>query len=118
MWQGWAESRRRCGRGGPSPGADVAGVSPVPAQMWQGWAESRRRCGSRERGVGACVGGVGRVPAQMWQRRGRGVALLAETDELIGAEAYVLQVRRYFVYVYVGTSRSGREPKSRDCTVG
>jgi hypothetical protein len=28
----------------------------------------------------------------MWQRRGRGVALLAETDELIGAEAYVLQV--------------------------
>ena len=54
-------------RGGPSPGADVARV--------------------------------GRVPAQMWQRRGRGVALLAETDELIGAEAYVLQVRRYFVYV-------------------
>ncbi len=47
-------------RGGPSPGADVARV--------------------------------GRVPAQMWQRRGRGVALLAETDELIGAEAYVLQV--------------------------
>jgi len=35
MWQGWAQSRRRCGRGEPSPGADVAGVSPVPAQMWQ-----------------------------------------------------------------------------------
>jgi hypothetical protein len=28
----------------PSPGADVAGVSPVPAQMWQGRAQSRRRC--------------------------------------------------------------------------
>jgi glycine dehydrogenase len=24
------ESRRRCGRGEPSPGADVAGLSPVP----------------------------------------------------------------------------------------
>ena len=31
-----AESRCRCGRGEPSPGADVAGVSPVPVQMWQG----------------------------------------------------------------------------------
>ena len=28
-------SRRRCGRGEPGPGADAAGVSPVPAQMWQ-----------------------------------------------------------------------------------
>ena len=25
--------------GAPSPGADVAGLSPVPAQMWQGWAD-------------------------------------------------------------------------------
>jgi hypothetical protein len=35
----WAEvsrSRRGCGRGQPSPGADVGGVSPVPAQMWAG----------------------------------------------------------------------------------
>ena len=31
------QSRRRCGRGGSSPGADVAGVGPVPAQMWHGW---------------------------------------------------------------------------------
>ena len=30
------QSRRRCGRGEPGPSADVAGVSPVPAQMWQG----------------------------------------------------------------------------------
>ena len=40
----------------PSPGTDVAAVSPVPAQLWAGWAEcrcrhgrgraqSRRRCG-------------------------------------------------------------------------
>ncbi len=28
-----------------SPGADVAGVGPVPVQMWQGWAQSRCRCG-------------------------------------------------------------------------
>ncbi len=31
MWAGCA--RCRCGRGGPSPGADVGGVGPVPAQM-------------------------------------------------------------------------------------
>jgi hypothetical protein len=40
MWRkGRAVSLRRCGRGEPSPGADVAGVGPVPArmsQMWQG----------------------------------------------------------------------------------
>jgi hypothetical protein len=36
MWEGWAESRCRCGRGGPSPGADVGGVGPVPVQMWEG----------------------------------------------------------------------------------
>jgi hypothetical protein len=29
-----AWSRRRCGRAELGPGADVAGVSPVPAQMW------------------------------------------------------------------------------------
>jgi hypothetical protein len=34
IWR--ARSRRRCGRGEPGPGADVAGVSPVPVQMWQG----------------------------------------------------------------------------------
>ena len=34
-------------QGKPGPGADVAGVGPVPAQMWQGWAKSRCRCGSR-----------------------------------------------------------------------
>ena len=30
MWQGQAQSRRRCGRGKLSPGTDVAGVSPSP----------------------------------------------------------------------------------------
>ena len=29
------QSRCRCWRGAPSPGADVAGASPVPVQMWQ-----------------------------------------------------------------------------------
>ena len=33
MWQGRAQSRRRCGRGEPSLGADVAGASPVPVQI-------------------------------------------------------------------------------------
>jgi hypothetical protein len=27
MWQGFAQSRCRCGGGGPSPGADVAGLA-------------------------------------------------------------------------------------------
>jgi hypothetical protein len=30
------QSRRRCGRGAPSPGADVARVLPVPVQTLQG----------------------------------------------------------------------------------
>jgi hypothetical protein len=39
-------SRRRCGRGEPSLGADVGGVSPVLVQMWAGQARRfRRRCG-------------------------------------------------------------------------
>ena len=31
-----ARSRCRCRRGEPSPGADLGGASPVPAQMWVG----------------------------------------------------------------------------------
>jgi hypothetical protein len=45
MWVGPAQSRCRCGRGGPSPGADVAGVSAVSAQMWRGRAQFQGRCG-------------------------------------------------------------------------
>jgi hypothetical protein len=48
-------SRCRCGRGEPSPGADMAGVGPVPMQTWQGWAQSRRRCGRGEPSPGADV---------------------------------------------------------------
>jgi hypothetical protein len=46
MWHGWAQSRCRCGMGGPSADADMAtGTGPVPVQMWQGWARSRcRQC--------------------------------------------------------------------------
>ena len=33
MWEGQAQSRCRCGRDGPSPGADVGGMGPVPVQM-------------------------------------------------------------------------------------
>jgi hypothetical protein len=33
MWQGWAQSRCRCGRVGPSPGADVA--RPTRRTVWQ-----------------------------------------------------------------------------------
>jgi hypothetical protein len=55
MWAGRAQSWRRCGRGEPSPGADVGGVSPVPAQMWAGRAQCRRRCGRGEPSAGADV---------------------------------------------------------------
>jgi hypothetical protein len=34
--RGRAQSWRRCGRGEPSPGEDVGGVSLVLAQMWEG----------------------------------------------------------------------------------
>jgi hypothetical protein len=33
------QTRCRCGRGEPSPGADVAQVSPIPVQMWKGRGE-------------------------------------------------------------------------------
>ena len=38
MWQGRAESPCRCGRGEPSPGADVVGGEPSPAQNGVGRA--------------------------------------------------------------------------------
>jgi hypothetical protein len=50
-----------------SPGADVAGVSPVPVQMWQGRAQSRCRCGRGEPSPGADVAEVSLVPMRMWQ---------------------------------------------------
>ncbi len=49
MWQSRPQSPCRCGRGEPSPGADVALASVVPVQMWQERALSRCRwcrCGS------------------------------------------------------------------------
>jgi hypothetical protein len=65
---GWAAERGgRRGKGGPSPGADVGGVGPVPAQMWEGRAQSQRRCGRGEPSPSADVGGVSPVPAQMWE---------------------------------------------------
>ncbi len=42
----------------PSPGADVAGVGPVPVQMWLGWAQSQCRCGRGEPSPGADVCGI------------------------------------------------------------
>ena len=39
MWHGRVQSGRRCGRGESSPGADVAGLRPVPVQMWAGRAQ-------------------------------------------------------------------------------
>ncbi len=48
---GCAQSRCRCGRSEPSPGADVEGVSPVPVQIWAG-----------EPCPGADVAGLGPVP--------------------------------------------------------
>jgi hypothetical protein len=44
-----------------SPGANVAGASPVPVRMWRGRAQSRCGCGGGEPSPGADVGGVSRV---------------------------------------------------------
>jgi hypothetical protein len=57
------------GRGEPSPGADVAGAIPVPVQMWQGLSQSWCRCGSGEPSPGADVAGAIPVPVQMWLGR-------------------------------------------------
>ena len=65
----------------PSPGADVAGVSPVPvqmfvavspvlAQMWAGGAQSRRRCATGEPSRGADVAGLSPRPLQMQMSTG------------------------------------------------
>jgi hypothetical protein len=95
VWQGRAQSRCRCGRGEPSPGADVAGVSPVPVPMWRGQKAAQYlgrcrppqppprtrgmpkcpaaraklpcRCGRRGPTPGADVAGASPVPVQMWQ---------------------------------------------------
>jgi hypothetical protein len=55
MWQGWAQSQCRCGRGGPCPGADVAGMGSVPVQMCQVQAESGCRCGRGFRLTSSCL---------------------------------------------------------------
>jgi hypothetical protein len=58
IWQGRAQSLSGCGGGEKSPGADVAGMSPVPAQMWQG-----------EPCPGADVAGASAVPVRVWRGR-------------------------------------------------
>ncbi len=74
-----AQSRRRCGRGGPSPGADVGGVGPVPAEMW-------RRYGRDGPSPGADVGGVGPVPAQTWAYVQRGDEPLQQSRRAVREE--------------------------------
>ena len=49
--------RSNCGcyGGQPSPGVDLAGASPVSAQMWEGEPNSRRRCGGSIPALGRCL---------------------------------------------------------------
>ena len=56
--EGWAESRRRCGNGEPSPGADVGSSEPSPGAD----------VAAAEPSPGADVAAVSPVPVQMWQR--------------------------------------------------
>ncbi len=44
MWEPWAQSRCGCGRGEPSPGADVGLVRPVPVQLWEGEPSPDCKC--------------------------------------------------------------------------
>ena len=71
MWQeAVAQSRCSRGSGEPSPGADVAGASPVPVQMWQGQAP---------------------VPAQMWASAWR--CATASSRVVINAENWARSTR-------------------------
>ncbi len=56
---------RGCGRGEPSPGADVGGASPVPVQMWAGEPSPGADVGGRAQ-TAADAGGAGPVLVQMW----------------------------------------------------
>ncbi len=58
------------GRGGPGPGADVGGVSPVQAQVLQGRVQSRCRCG-HGRVQSRCRCGHGRAQSRCRCGRGR-----------------------------------------------
>jgi hypothetical protein len=55
--QGGVQSRRRCGRGEPSPDANVEGLR-----------RSRCRCERGEPGPGTDVAALNPVPVQMWRR--------------------------------------------------
>ena len=61
---GYGPARCTCGRGEPSPGADVAGASPVPVRMWQRWAQSRCNCGRGEPSAGADVAAARPAPVE------------------------------------------------------
>jgi hypothetical protein len=55
--------------GAVSPGADVAGVSPVPVQMWPGADVAGVSPVPVQMWPGADVGGVSPVPVWMWEGR-------------------------------------------------
>ena len=69
-WPGQAQSRCRCGRDEPSPGAHVSGLRPVPMQMWAGASSVPVQMRQGETRPGAVWQGQAQsVPAQMWQGR-------------------------------------------------
>ena len=79
--------------GEPTPGADVAGVSPLPAQMWQGRAQVRNRCGRGrvEPSPGANVAGGGPSPGK---KCGRGDPSLGADVAGVGCGSGKTQSRR------------------------
>ena len=126
MWQGLAQSRRRCGSGEPSPGADVAAASPVLAQMWQRRAQSPCRCGRgepspqchrREPSPGADVG---------WSRRrcgrwagGGGVRLVLLLRVLVWVNWHVrAQPDRTAVHWWHCTVQSKRNANANVTVIG
>ena len=67
---GWAQSRCRCGRGEPSPGAEVAAGEPSRgADVAAGEPSSGADVAAGGPSPGADVAMMSRVPAQMWQGR-------------------------------------------------
>ena len=69
---------------------NVAGLSPVPAQMWKGRAQLRRRCGRVEPSPGADVAGASPVPAQTWQGRAQSRHRCGRAEPSSGADAAVM----------------------------
>ena len=114
---GHFQSRCRCGGNEPSPGVDVVGVSPVPAQVRRGWAQSKCRCGRTEPSPGADVVGVGRVPVMGPRAANGGPTLPSDCGEPPTGERHIGAADDGLRFAAVGARETGggrHAPQSAD----